>query len=502
MSVRDQPESDPLEIAIVGAGISGIGIVIELLRRGCQSLALLEAEETLGGTWRDNTYPGVAVDIPSASYCFSFEADFPWTRDFAPGADVLRYVTHCAAKYDVARHIRYGARVTRSVFTAGEDVWTTHLESGEIVRSRYLIAATGLFTQPKWPDIPDLSSFAGTTMHTARWNHGHDLTNRRVAMIGTGASAVQVAPEVAEIAARLCVFQRTPIWISPRFDRALKPDSRFSLRRLAPIRRLLRVSSEASLEALTFITVNFRRWPFPVRVIAWVVRAWMRHQVHDPDVAARLLPTYGLGCKRPTISNRYLAAFNRPNVSLITQAILRVVPEGIMTDDGLLHQADTLILATGFMTTEEGHAPAFEVVGREGVEPGRWWSQHRRQAYAGVSVPGFPNFFLIAGPYAGGFNWFTTLDAHARHIGACLEEARARGVTAVEVRRDVHDRYMAHMWARADGTVFKDASCHGSRSYYVDRHGDPSLPLPHTPWWRVWRERRFGTSAYQFGDAA
>lgn len=470
-----------VEVLIVGAGISGIGAAIACLRHGHASLALLEASTEPGGTWRDNTYPGIAVDIPSVSYCFSFEREYPWSRKFATGAEIQRYVRHCIEKYGVSARIRYRSRVVRCEFDAGHDLWTTRLDDGSVVTSRYLIAATGLFGLPNLPAIAGLESFAGKTMHTGRWDHGHTLALKRVAVIGTGASAVQIVPEIASLVAELRVFQRTPIWISPRPDR--------------PVSRL---ASDASLEFLTFAIVNYRRLPFMVRLVQRWLRASMLRQVTDAETAGKLLPGYGLGCKRPAPSNEYLCAFNRPNVRLVTQPIDRICPEGIVTD-ATLHAVDTIILATGFQTTEQGNAPSFEVVGSEGMELGQFWTDQGRQAYAGVSMPGFPNFFLTAGPYSGGFNWFAMLEANLDHIIACLNAARARGVARVEVGRGAHERYMRHMRRRAGGTVFKDASCAFANSYYLDRHGDASLALPHTPWWRVIRGRVRGTRDYRFG---
>lgn len=486
-----------VEVLIVGAGVSGIGAAIACLRHGHASLALLEAASEPGGTWRDNTYPGIAVDIPSVSYCFSFESDYPWSRKFATGAEIQRYIRHCADKYGVTPHIRYRSRVVRCEFDAGRGVWTSRLDDGRAVTSRYLIAATGVFGLPKLPAIPGLDTFAGTTMHTGRWNHGHDLALKRVAIVGTGASAVQIVPEIAALVAELRVFQRTPIWISPRPDGALPPDRRVSPRR----RSWSRLASEASLELLTFAIVNFRRLPFLVRLVQRWLRASMLRQVADRETAEKLLPRYGLGCKRPAPSNEYLRAFNRANVRLVTQPIERIRPEGIVTDDGTLHAVDTLIVATGFLTTDRGNNPPFEVVGSEGVELGQLWAEHGRQAHAGVSMPGFPNFFLTSGPYSGGFNWFAMLEANVDHILACLNGARARGATRVEVRRGAHERYMRHMRRRADGTVFKDASCASANSYYLDRRGDASLALPHTPWWRLLRARVRGTRDYRFGTS-
>ncbi len=487
------------EVLIVGAGVSGIGVGIELCRRRHTSFTLLERAGELGGTWRDNTYPGIAVDLPSVAYCYPFETDFPWSRLFAPGAEIQGYIRHCAEKYRVTGNIRYNSKVVRSRFDPGRALWVTQLEDGCVLTSRYVIAATGLFSTPKLTVIPGLETFRGKAMHTARWDHNHDLTSKRVAVIGTGASAVQVVPEIAPLVDRLSVFQRTPIWISPRFDRPTKPRSRLSLHRFSAIRTLSRRGFEAGLELVTFSLVNFRRLPFLVRSVEKPVRAWMRRQVRDPKTADKLVPDYGLGCKRPTISNTYLHAFNRDNVRLVTKPIDRICAAGIVTTDGVVHEVDTIILATGFLTTEQGTGPTFEVIGSDGIELGEFWESHRLQAYAGVSVPGFPNFFLITGPYSGGFNWFTTLAGNLSHIMRCLDEARARGVTRIEVTRDAHERYMRHTWQRADGTVFKSATCATARSYYLDRHGDASLPLPHTPWWRVVRGRWHGTRGYSFG---
>ncbi|MEZ4461965.1 MAG: NAD(P)/FAD-dependent oxidoreductase [bacterium] len=484
------------DVVIVGAGISGIAAGIELLRRGQTSFVLLEAGSELGGTWRDNTYPGVAVDIPSISYSFSFETDYPWSRVFAPGEEIQAYVNHCASKYGVTPHIRYESRVTKTTFDAGTNGWSTLLATGERLTSRYVISATGLLSQPKLPAIAGLESFGGKAMHTARWDHDYDLSGKRVAIIGTGASAVQIVPRIAEHVAHLSVFQRTPIWVSPRFDGPLNPRSPL---RLAPVRGVMRFFSELSLDVVTAAIVNYRKHPAFVRTIGWLVRHWMRRQVNDPELAAKLTPNYGLGCKRPAISNTYLKAFNRANVSLVTDGIAEIRPTGVVTQNGVLHEVDTLILATGFLTTEQGNTPSFEVFGAGGVELGQFWEDHRLQAYAGVSVHGFPNFFLTAGPYAGGFNWFAMLEANLNHIMACMDDARARGATRVEIGKEAHDKYMRHMWKRADGTVFKADACSQANSYYLDSRGDASLPLPHTPWWRAIRGRIKRTDGYEFG---
>jgi cation diffusion facilitator CzcD-associated flavoprotein CzcO len=502
LQTRASESSLDVEVLIVGAGISGIGAGMELLRRGRSSFMLLEAEQQLGGTWRDNTYPGVAVDIPFSAYCYSRETDYPWSRIFPEGSEILGYVRHCAEKYGITPHIRYDAKVWHCKFEANSDCWLTQLSDGAVLRSRYLISATGLLSQPKLPDIPGLDSFAGKTMHSARWDHGYDLGQKRVAVIGTGATAVQLVPEIASTVSRLFVFQRTPIWVGSRPDRPLNQSLKFCLHHFAPLRYLIRALSESGIELLTFAIVKFRRFPFIVNGVQARIRSFMRKELRNPALESELIPDYGLGCKRPATSNTYLKAFSRDNVALITDVIERICPEGVITRDGTLHEIDALILATGFLTTEKGNAPSFEVFGCDGVELGQFWQENRLQAYAGVAVPGFPNFFLTAGPYSGGFNWFTMLKAHLKHIMRCLDRARAEGATRVEVKREAHERYMRQMWKRADGTIFKSDSCQSANSYYLDRRGDAALPLPETPWWRTRWNLFTSTRGYIFGDQA
>lgn len=492
------PEID-VEVLIVGAGISGIGAGIALRRQGQESFVLLESASDIGGTWRDNTYPGVAVDIPSSSYCFSFETDYPWSRAYASGHEVQAYIRRCAKTYEIERHIRYGAKVKEARFDSTNDRWEVQLHSGERVTARVLIAATGLFSTPVTPDIPGLNDFAGTSMHSARWNHSHDFAGSRAAIIGTGASAVQIVPELAARVAALTVFQRTPVYVSPRFDYSLKPGG---LRRFVLARKLSRFVSEFAIEALTFAAVNYGRFPWMSQVVQRRTRRWMRRQVNDPRTAEQLLPKYDLGCKRPTTSNAYLSSFNQSHVQLVSNPIARITHDGVLCQDGTHHAVDTLVLATGFRTTEKGNAPTFEVFGRDGQELGAFWDTNRLQSYAGIAVVGFPNFFLTAGPYSGGFNWFAMLETHLGQIVQCLEKARSLGATRIEVDSDAFAHYVQQMWQRAEHTVFKAGNCQAARSYYIDRHGDASLPSPTTPRLRARRARKVGSRDFRFGKGS
>jgi len=488
-----------VEVLIVGAGVSGIGAAIELLRRGRRDFVVLEAAEALGGTWRDNTYPGIAVDIPATSYCYRYEMGFPWSRLYAPGDEVLAYLQHCAAKYGVEPQIRYGCRVRAATFDEATSRWTVELEDGRRFESRFLIAATGLFATPRIPEFAGLDDFAGARMHTARWDHDVALAGKRVGVIGTGASAVQVVPEVAREASALTVFQRTPIWISPRFNPSLRRRSPTDRPTLG--QRVRRWISELALELLTYVVVHYARTQVLVKAFQRAVRAWMRRQVRDPDVARRLIPSYDLGCKRPTSSSDYLATFNLEHVTLETAPIERLVPAGVAVEGGALHELDVLIFATGFRTTEKGNQPSFRVVGRDGVELHALWDEHRFQSYAGIAVRGFPNLFLTHGPYSGGFNWFAMLETHLGQILACLEHAWASDRPRVEVKAKAYRDYVAATEKLATRTVFLFGGCGGARSYYVDRHGDASLPSPRTPFERDrWAKAR-GVRDFEFAEA-
>ncbi|MEL6343453.1 MAG: NAD(P)/FAD-dependent oxidoreductase [Myxococcota bacterium] len=488
-----------VETLIIGAGISGIGAAIGLRRVGHDDFTILERAPTLGGTWRDNTYPGVAVDIPSSSYCFAFETDYPWSHAYASGAEILKYVHHCARKYDIERHIQYGASVIRA--SLEDDRWRVALADGRALTARFLIAATGLFTTPVLPDIDGLDTFAGTSFHSARWDHSHDLSGRRVGVIGTGASAAQIIPAIADTVAHLHVFQRTPIWIAPRLDYRLPaPNAWHNLRRFGAFRAVNRWVSEMGIEILTLATAVYQRSPLLVQGVQRLVRAWMARQVTDPDIRRKLLPTYTLGCKRPTPSNTYLKTFNRPHVRLVTTPIAAIEPSGVRTVDETLHAIDTLVLATGFLTTQRGNAPAFEAIGRDGIPLGAVWDAQRLQSYRGVAMPGFPNLFLTAGPYSGGFNWFTMLSAHLDQIIGCIQEAGRRNARMVEVDPQAHAEWMMTMWRYAEETVFTAPSCHGSNSFYIDRHGDAALPLPRTPGWRARMIQNAETQGFVFSQ--
>jgi cation diffusion facilitator CzcD-associated flavoprotein CzcO len=485
------------EVVIVGAGFSGIGAAIKLDRAGFRDYAVLEEGDGVGGAWHWNTYPGVAVDIPSFSYQFSFETSADWSRVYAPGDELKAYAEHCVDSYGVRPRIRLNTKVVGAEFDDADHLWRLTTAGGEEFTARFVVGATGVFTKPKPPDIPGLGEYAGTVMHTSRWDHGQDLRGRRVAVIGTGASAVQVIPSIAPLVERLVVFQRTPIWCLPKLDGPISGRFR-SLLRLAPARRPARLASQTFVEATFPLPAHFHGVVPLSRVGERVGRNLLRKQVRDPAVRDKLTPRYALGCKRPAFSNEYLPTFNRDNVELETTPIEAVTSGGVRLTDGSEHAVDVLVLATGFKVFESGNMPPFPIRGREGVDLERWWDENRYQAYEGVSVPGFPNLFSILGPYGyNGSSYFHLIETQARHIVRCLRRARRTGSTLVEVTPEANDRYFAAMLARRHNQIFFQDSCAAANSYYFDRHGD--VPFrPSTSLETSWRSARFDLDDYRF----
>lgn len=485
------------EVVVIGAGFSGIGTSIRLTQAGIDDHLLVEEGDDVGGTWHWNTYPGVAVDIPSFSYQFSFERRTDWSRVYAPGAELRGYADDLATKHRIRERTRFGTRITGATFDEALDLWRLETSDDDEITARFVVGATGVLTQPKPPAIEGLASFGGTTVHTARWDHSIDLRGKRVAVIGTGASAVQLIPEIAPDVASLTVFQRTPIWCLPKPDGPLPGAVRWVMGKLPGGDLLARAASQAFVE-VTFPLAAHYSGVVPFGKLGEKLARRALQDVEDPVVREKLTPKYDVGCKRPSFHNGYLQTFNRENVLLETDPIVRVTKTGVKTASGTLHKVDVLVLATGFKVFENGNMPPFRVTGRDGVDLEAWWDEHRFQAYEGVSVPGFPNFFTVLGPYGyNGSSYFNLIETQTRHILRCLERARSEGATSVEVRREANDRYFHSMLARRGGQIFWQDSCATANSYYFDKHGDvPFRPSPTLE--TVWRSARFDLDDYAF----
>ncbi len=486
------------ETLIVGAGFSGIGAAIMLDKAGLGNYLIIEAGSDVGGTWFWNTYPGIAVDIPSFSYQFSFEQRPDWSRTYAPGHELRAYADHCVRKYGLRPKIRFNTNVLDARFDDEDGLWRVELDSGDSVNARFLINASGVMTIPRLSEIDGVDAFAGRTVHTARWDHNLDLAGKRVAIIGTGASAVQVIPQIAPIAKQLNVFQRTPIWCFPKLDIPLPAAARLAMR-VPGGKTVNRLISQAYVEftfplAANYFTVN----PF-AKQMSEVGKAYLRKQVRDPEIRDKLTPRYAVGCKRPGFHNTYLSTFNRDNVRLVTEPIDKVTASGVATADGNSHEADVLILATGFKVMDVD-AMTYPVSGSGGRSLSEFWEANRMQAYEGVSIPGFPNYFTVMGPYGYvGSSYFALIEAQTHHIVRCLKQARRTAATRVEVSQEANDQYFAQVMRKRHRQIFWQDTCQSANSYYFDANGD--VPIrPTSTVEAYWRSRRFPLAAYRFSS--
>ena len=490
--------AESVEVAIVGGGFSGIGAAIALSRAGFDDFLILEEGEGVGGAWYWNRYPGIGVDIPSFSYQFSFAQRADWSRVYAPGEELLAYARDCVREFGLEGRLRLGTRVTGAEWDEGKRRWTLSTRSGEELRARYVVGATGVFSQPQAPDIAGLEDFAGPAVHTARWPADLPLSGRRVALIGTGASAVQVVPAIAPQVRQLTVFQRTPIWCLPKLDGPIPAGVRRALTHVPGARWAVRAASQAFVE-LTFPLAAHYAGVVPLA--RWSRAVGLRHlrdQVHDPALRDRLTPRYDVGCKRPGFSNDYLRTFNRDNVALETSPIASVGAREVLTAAGTHGPFDLLVLATGFKVFDPGNMPPFPVRGAGGGDLEEFWTRNRFQAYQGVSIPGFPNLFMILGPYGfNGASYFTLIENQSRHIVRCLRHARRVGARRVEVTGEANARYLAQMLGRRHNQVFFAGSCAGAHSYYFDAHGDVPFRASSTPE-VMWRSARFALRDYAF----
>jgi cation diffusion facilitator CzcD-associated flavoprotein CzcO len=488
------------DVVIVGAGFGGIGAAIQLKRLGYENFVILDREDDLGGTWYVNNYPGLAVDVPTTTYSYWFEPNPNWSRLFSTGVEIKRYADGVADKYDVRRHMRFNTTVEGARWDEDAIRWRVALAGGETLSTRYLITATGFLSQPRTPDIPGITSFDGKVIHTAAWDQSYDARYRRIAVIGTGATAVQLIPELAKDAADLTVYQRTPIWAVPKIDVRFSERAKRMFARVPLTQRAIRLVTDAIYEFLNYVALHHRYLLFRRLNVAASDLAKMHRfaSIRDKELRDKLTPDYDLGCKRPTFTNSWYRTFTKPHVHLQTSGIDRIEPDGIVASDGTKTVIDTLVLATGF-DLWEANFPAFEVVGREGRNLGKWWRDTRFQAYQGVSVPYFPNFLSLAGPYGFlGLNFFNTVEYQMRHMDRLFGELNRRGATTFEITDEANAAYLNRMRELLGDSLFNLGGCAKARSYYFNPSGEATLLRPMTTRAAVREASRFPLSDYAF----
>ncbi|OAJ55199.1 4-hydroxyacetophenone monooxygenase [Paraburkholderia ginsengiterrae] len=481
-------------IAIVGSGFAGIGMAIRLQRMGITSFTIYEAAGDIGGTWRDNTYPGATCDVPSHLYSFSFEPNPAWSHAFGGQAEIFAYLKHCARKYDVDRYVRYNARVSAARFDDTRQVWHVELDVNgvhESIEADVVIAASGPLSRPAMPRIAGLERFEGKLFHSARWDHAYPLEGKRVAVIGTGASAVQFVPQIQPRVAHLDLFQRTAPWVMPKPNKPIGSRAHWLFRNLPATQFFVRSAMywQHESRAIAFV-VNPKLMKFPMKFSL----SYLERRVKDPALRAKLTPNYRFGCKRVLLSSDYYPALGQPNVDVVTSGIREIVADGIVTEDGAHHRADAIICGTGFQVNDVG-AP-FDVTGLDGADLGALWLRDGPEAYFGVSVANFPNFFMIAGPNTGlGHNsMIYMIESQVQYIADCLRVLRRRNARTMNLRADVQRDFNARLQAAMQHSVWT-SGCH---SWYQTRSGKVTALWPGFTFSFRKRTRRVRPHDYRF----
>ncbi len=489
-----------VDVIIVGAGFAGIGAAIQLKRLGYQNFVLLDRQPDLGGTWYVNHYPGLACDVPTTTYSYFFEPNPNWSRLFSTGTEIKQYADDVADKYDIRRHIRFNTGVEGARWDAEAALWRVMLADGETLSARYLITATGFLSQPHTPDIPGIHDFEGTVIHTTAWDDDFDPAGKRIGLIGTGATAVQLIPELAKKADDLTVYQRTAIYVVPKVDFRYPERVKRLFARVPLAQRAVRAVTDAIYELFNFVVLHHRQTLFRRLNIgaADVSKLYRWAVVRDPEMRRKLTPDYDFGCKRPTFSNSYYRTFTQPNVHLQTSGIDHIEPDAVVAADGTRTPIDTLVLATGF-DLWEANIPAIEVIGRDGRNLGKWWRENRFQAYQGVSVPYFPNYLSLASPYAFiGLNFFNAMEYQMRIMDKLFAEVERRGAHTFEVTEEANARFLDQMTTQVGDTVFALGHCESARSYYFNPHGEATLLRPMTARAAIKQATEFPLSDYHF----
>ena len=476
-----------LDAIVVGAGFSGIAAGVQLRKAGFHDFVILEKADGVGGTWRHNTYPGAACDIPSHLYSYSFAPNPKWTRAYGEQAEILAYLERCADTFGLRPHLRFKHAVKSASFDEISGVWRVRTDRGEL-SARAVLLGNGALHLPSLPDVKGLDQFKGTTFHSARWNHRYDLRGKRVAVIGTGASAIQFVPRIAPEVGQLHVFQRTPPWIVPKRDREIGDRERWALEHVPGAHRARRTALYWLMESRV---IGFAYAPKVLALAEKLVLRSLEEQIQDPVLRAKLTPSYRLGCKRVLISNEYYQAVQRDNVEVVTDGIAEVTPTGVRTIDGRDREVDAIICGTGFKVSE--YLSAIAIRGRDGLELNDAWRSSLRN-YLGITVSGFPNLFLLMGPNTGlGHNsMIFMIEAQARYAVKALEAMRRERLAFIDVKPEVEAKFRNDLSEKMKGTVWMT----GCQSWYQTANGEVFLwPSATVDYWR--RTRTVALSDYE-----
>ncbi|WP_432476720.1 flavin-containing monooxygenase [Nocardioides sp. GXQ0305] len=479
---------------VVGAGFAGLCTAIKLDEAGERDFLVVERAHDVGGTWRDNTYPGAACDVPSQLYSFSFARNPDWTRSFSPQPEIHAYLQRVARDAEVLDRFRFATDVLDARWDDDRQRWVTRTSTGTVV-SRTLISGAGALVEPRLPDIDGIGSFQGEVFHSARWDHDADLTGKRVAVIGTGASAIQIVPELAGATRHLDVYQRTAPWVLPRHERAYSSVERRLFRRFPLLQKLYRSGIYWGRETwVAGFTVEPRLFA-PVERLA---RRHIAREIRDPELRARVTPDFRMGCKRILQSNSYYPALDRDDVDLVTDPIVKVTGDAVVTADGTERPVDVIVVATGFHTTDPPIAR--HVTGRDGRTLADTWAGSGMAAYRGTTVHGFPNYFSIVGPNTGlgHSSMVFVIESQVAYIRDALRTMRAHGWAEVEPRAEAQRAWNAALQRRMGRTVWQTGGC---ASWYLDEHGRSTTLWPRTTVTMRRRLSRFDAGAYEVAPA-
>jgi cation diffusion facilitator CzcD-associated flavoprotein CzcO len=471
MSEPSTPPERDFDTIVVGAGFAGIGAAIKLEQAGFGDFAVLEKSDNVGGTWRDNTYPGCACDVPSALYSFSFAQNPNWSRAFAEQPEIQEYLERTASDHGVTRRIHFRTEVRDARWDADGQRWRLDTSAGPY-SARVLIAGAGPLHEPNLPDLPGLDSFEGNAFHSARWDHDYDPAGKRVAVLGTGSSAIQFVPEIQPKVEHLYLFQRTAPWVLPKPDRRISKVERALYRRLPLTQRALRGAIYNTQELIQLA----QRRPAVMNRVGKLMIRHMHRQVKDPALREALTPNFTLGCKRMLLSNTYYRALTQPNATVVPHGVTEIRPNGVVGADGVEREVDAIIFGTGFHVTDPPIAA--RVRGADGRSVADVW-QGSPRAYLGTTVAGFPNYFILIGPNTGNghSSAIVLIEAQLEYILDAMRTMRARRAATVEVRRDVQAAYNERVQEALSNTVWNAGGC---KSYYLDRNGSNSTIYPWT----------------------
>ena len=450
-------------VVIIGAGFGGLGMAIKLKAQGQGDIVIIEKGGDVGGCWRDNTYPGAACDVPSHLYSFSFERYYPWSRRFAPQSEIFAYQQHCARKYDVYRHMRFNTEVAKASFDEAQGVWAITLTNDETIFARILITATGQLNQPAYPKMPGIHDFKGAHFHSARWDHSVDLKGKTVAVIGTGASAIQFVPEVAKVAGKVMLFQRSAAHVLAKPDRAYTEREHRMLKRFPITQTLDRLKIYIANEARV---LGFTSLQKAMALFEWQFKQQLKKFIKDPELREKLTPDYPIGCKRILMSNDYYPALAQDHVEVINQGISEVTATGVVDSEGKHHDVDVIIYGTGFQATD--FLTPMTITGRDGIALNDAWKDGA-EAYLGISVNGFPNLFMLYGPNTnlGHNSIIYMLESQIHYVQQCIAAIDSQKLRSLEVRSLVQTNFNDRVQSKISDTVW-NKGCH---SWYKTESG-------------------------------